>query len=53
MAKNGTAGYVAGGYSSSYLASIDKLAFSNDTRSTLSATLSSNKGDLAAMANSL
>lgn len=55
-ANSGTAGYFGGGYytdpSSNYVNAIYKFAFSDDSRTTLSATLSSSRYDLAAMANS-
>ena len=46
------AAYFAGGYGSSYVSAIDKIAFSGDTQSTLSATLSTAKSQLAGAANS-
>jgi len=47
-----SAGYFAGGYDSSYLSGIDKITFSDDSKSTLSATLTFIVGSLAGMANS-
>ncbi len=48
----GVAGYFAGGYSGGYLSGIDKITFPADTKTTLSATLTSGRNNLAGMANS-
>jgi hypothetical protein len=55
MANSGTAGYFGGGYGSDTggrNSSIDKLSFSAETRSTLSATLTAAVSWVTAMANS-
>jgi hypothetical protein len=54
MANSGTAGYFCGGWNagSTWYSRVDKLAFSNDSKSTLAATLTSGVGRLTAMANS-
>ena len=54
MANSGTAGYFCGGWNagSTWYSRVDKLAFSNDSKSTLAATLTSGTGRLTAMANS-
>ena len=39
--RQGVAGYVAGGYDTAYLSAIDKITFPADTKTTLSATLTS------------
>ena len=56
MANSGTAGYFAGGaiYSGgwTYYATVDKFAFSDDSRTTLGTGLSAATELLAAMANS-
>ena len=55
FSNSGTAGYVGGGWSSTGSAaidSVDKFAFSNDSRSTIAATLTANTQYIAAMANS-
>ena len=55
MANSGTAGYFGGGYSAANGApfnQVDKITFSNDSRSTLGTGLSAQTRDLAAMANS-
>ena len=46
------AGYVAGGYGGSYLTGIDKITFPADTKTTLSATLTSVRSNEAGFANS-
>ena len=54
-ANSGTAAYFAGGFhgpSSTYISGIDKITFSGDTKSTLSATLSTTSYNLAGAANS-
>ena len=55
-ANSGTAGYFGGGYyttpSSVYVDAVDKFAFSDDSRTTLTAVLSLARYDLTAMANS-
>jgi len=56
MANSGTAGYFGGGAStdsiSGYLSRVDKLAFSNDSRTTLATGLSGQRTALGAFANS-
>jgi hypothetical protein len=53
MANSGTAGYIGGGTpSTGVLSRVDKLTFSNETRTTLGATLSQARKGVAAMANS-
>lgn len=55
MANSGTAGYFSGGNAqngSTYYSRIDRLAFSNDSKSTLGATLTLGTSNLTAMANS-
>jgi hypothetical protein len=56
MANSGTAGYAAGGYSATSgftkSSSIEKLLFSNDTNSTIGATLNQGRYLFSAMANS-
>ncbi len=54
MANSGTAGYFCGGFNSgvAYYSRVDKLAFSNDSKSTLAATLTSGTSRITAMANS-
>jgi hypothetical protein len=56
FAKSGTAGYIAGGFDSSQgaqVSRIDKLAFSNDSKSTLSATVNNPvRGIMSSFANS-
>ena len=55
-ANSGTAGYFGGGYyttpGSVYVDAVDKFAFSDDSRTTLTAVLSGARYDLTAMANS-
>ena len=46
------AAYFAGGFDSGNVAGIDKITFSGDTKSTLSATLSTARSTLAGAANS-
>ena len=46
------AGYVAGGYDSARISGIDKIAFSADTKTTLSATLTTARDSATAFANS-
>lgn len=48
----GVAGYSAGGYATTYLGDIDKLTFSTETKTTLSATLTTNRYYASGMANS-
>ena len=48
----GVAGYFGGGYAPSLTSRIDKITFPADTKTTLSATLSSARSELSAMANS-
>jgi len=50
MANSGTAGYFGGG--SGYADTVDKFAFSDDSRTTLGTGLSSARGYLAGMADS-
>ena len=50
MADSGTAGYFGGGYS--FSDTVDKFAFSDDSRTTISATLTVARKQLAGMANS-
>jgi hypothetical protein len=55
MANSGTAGYFGGGVGtggSTYFSAIDKITFAADTRSTLTATLSSVRAYQAGIANS-
>jgi len=49
---NPVAGYFGGGYDGARVSGIDKITFSADTKSTLSATLTSARSDLAGMADS-
>jgi hypothetical protein len=54
-ANSGTAGYITGGVSDitgNYNSSIDKLTFSNDTRSTIAATTAPARSDIAGFAKS-
>ena len=50
MADSGTAGYFGGGYS--FSDTVDKFAFSDDSRTTLGTGLSAATSDLAGFANS-
>ena len=55
MADSGTAGYIGGGTpdgGTTYVSTIDKIAFAADTKSTLSATLTTQTWNLGATANS-
>jgi len=52
MANSGTAGYFAGGTAASKVSTVDKFAFSDDSRSTLGAGLSAARNDPAGMADS-
>ena len=55
FSNSGTAGYVGGGWSSTgsdAIDSVDKFAFSNDSRSTIAATLTANTQYTTGMANS-
>ena len=47
-----TAAFFAGGYTTTNISGIEKILFSNDSISTISATLSANKNALAGAANS-
>ena len=47
----GVAGYAAGGNAGSYFSNIDKITFPADTKTTLSATLTSARYTLYGMAN--
>ena len=49
---SGVAGYVAGGLDSGFISGIDKVAFSADTLTTLSATLTTARRATACFANS-
>ena len=51
MADSGTAGYFGGGYDTTVVSTVDKFAFSDDSRSTLGTGLSAVNYELAAMAN--
>jgi hypothetical protein len=51
MSNSGTAGYVAGGYdgdAASYTSRVDKILFSSDSKSTISATLATATGSVPA-----
>ena len=48
----GVAGYFGGGYNGVRISGIDKITFPADTKTTLSATLTSARYELAGMANS-
>ena len=50
MANSGVAGYFGGGFDSGLIDGIDKITFPADTRTTLSAVLTSPRATLAAMA---
>ena len=52
MANSGTAAYFGGGYDTASISGIDKIAFSADTKTTLSATLTTAIFGLTGMANS-
>ncbi len=52
MANSGTAGYFGGGHTGSIVSTVDKFAFSDDSRTTLGTGLSSARYSLGAMANS-
>jgi hypothetical protein len=52
MANSGTAGYIGGGEAAAYVDTVDKFAFSDDSRTTLGTGLSAARMQLAAMANS-
>jgi hypothetical protein len=52
MANSGTAGYFGGGLDSTFVSGIDKITFSADSKSTLTATLTTARFLLAAMADS-
>jgi hypothetical protein len=52
MADSGTAGYFGGGADATTYSTVDKFAFSDDSRTTLGTGLSTIRKDLAAMANS-
>jgi len=53
MANSGTAGYFGGGYDSSFgkVTTVDKFAFSDDSRTTLGTGLSAATSTPAGMAN--
>ena len=48
----GVAGYFAGGFDTGYVSRIDKITFPADTKTTLSATLTTARSDTTGMANS-
>jgi len=48
---NGAAGYIAGGYSGGYVSAIEKLTFSSESTSTISATLSQARAHLTSVNN--
>ena len=50
MSDSGVAGYIGGGGSPN-LNRIDKITFSTDTKTTLSATLTTNRRNIAGMSN--
>jgi len=52
LANSGTAGYIGGGFDGGYLSGIDKITFSSDSKSTLSATFNSERNFHASAANS-
>ena len=51
MANSGTAGYFGGGFDTVAISGIDKITFSADTKSTISATLSTARFAHAGFAN--